>query len=45
MTWLQLIIVLAFIFLGVRLGSIGIGFAGTVGVVVLTLGFAGALWC
>ncbi|WP_422448931.1 MULTISPECIES: anaerobic C4-dicarboxylate transporter [unclassified Endozoicomonas] len=38
MTWLQLIIVLAFIFLGARLGSIGIGFAGAVGVVVLTLG-------
>ncbi|MFK0572950.1 anaerobic C4-dicarboxylate transporter [Endozoicomonas sp.] len=38
MTWLQLGIVLAFIFLGARLGSIGIGFAGAVGVVVLTLG-------
>ncbi|WP_066014457.1 anaerobic C4-dicarboxylate transporter [Endozoicomonas atrinae] len=38
MTGLQLIIVLAFIFLGARLGSIGIGFAGAVGVVVLTLG-------
>ncbi|OED47243.1 C4-dicarboxylate ABC transporter [Endozoicomonas sp. (ex Bugula neritina AB1)] len=39
MVWLQLGVVLAFIFLGARLGSIGIGFAGAVGVGVLTLGF------
>lgn len=38
MAWLQLGIILAFIFLGARLGSISIGFAGAVGVVVLTLG-------
>ncbi len=38
MIWLQLAVVLAFIFLGARLGSIGIGFAGAVGVGVLTLG-------
>ena len=39
MVWLQLAVVLAFIFLGARLGSIGIGFAGAIGVGVLTLGF------
>ena len=39
MVWLQLSVVLAFIFLGARIGSIGIGFAGAVGVGVLTLGF------
>ena len=39
MVWLQLAVVLAFIFFGARLGSIGIGFAGAVGVGVLTLGF------
>ncbi len=38
MVWLQLAVVLAFIFLGARLGSIGIGFAGGVGVLVLSLG-------
>jgi anaerobic C4-dicarboxylate transporter DcuA len=36
---LELIIVLFFIWLGARLGSIGIGFAGGFGVVVLSLGF------
>ena len=36
---LELAIVLAFIWIGARLGSIGIGFAGGAGVVVLTLGF------
>lgn len=39
MVWLQLAVVLAFIFLGARIGSIGIGFAGAVGVGVLTLLF------
>jgi anaerobic C4-dicarboxylate transporter DcuA len=38
--WLiELIVVLIFIFLGARLGSIGIGFAGGFGVLVLSLGF------
>ncbi len=36
---IELIIVLIFIFLGARLGSIGIGFAGGLGVLVLALGF------
>ena len=36
MTWLQLSSVLAFIFMGARLDSIG--FAGAAGVAVLTLG-------
>lgn len=35
----QLIIVLAAIYLGARLGGIGIGFAGGVGTLILTLGF------
>ena len=39
MVWLELCVVLAFIYLGARLGSIGIGFAGAAGVIVLTLGF------
>ncbi len=39
MIWLQLAVVLAFIYLGARLGSIGIGFAGAVGVGVLALVF------
>ncbi len=39
MVWLQLGVVLAFIYLGARLGSIGIGFAGAVGVGVLSLVF------
>lgn len=38
MVWLQLAVVLGAIFLGARIGSIGIGFAGGVGVLVLTLG-------
>jgi anaerobic C4-dicarboxylate transporter DcuA len=36
---IELIIVLFFIWLGARLGSIGIGFAGGFGVLVLSLGF------
>ncbi|PWC15539.1 C4-dicarboxylate ABC transporter [Brenneria roseae subsp. roseae] len=36
---LELIIVLLAIYLGARLGGIGIGFAGGLGVLVLTLGF------
>ncbi|MGB0360489.1 MAG: anaerobic C4-dicarboxylate transporter [Endozoicomonas sp.] len=39
MLWLELCVVLGFIYLGARLGSIGIGFAGAAGVIVLTLGF------
>lgn len=35
----ELIVVLAAIYLGARLGGIGIGFAGGVGMLVLTLGF------
>ncbi|MCX8958308.1 anaerobic C4-dicarboxylate transporter [Erwinia psidii] len=35
----QLIIVLAAIYLGARLGGIGIGFAGGMGTLILTLGF------
>lgn len=35
----ELIVVLFFIWLGARLGSIGIGFAGGLGVLVLSLGF------
>ncbi|MDD7805012.1 MAG: anaerobic C4-dicarboxylate transporter [Endozoicomonas sp. (ex Botrylloides leachii)] len=38
MPWLQLAVVLLFIFLGARLGSIGIGFAGGAGVLVLCSG-------
>ncbi|MGI9274011.1 MAG: anaerobic C4-dicarboxylate transporter [Endozoicomonas sp.] len=38
MVWVQLAVVLGAIFLGSRLGSIGIGFAGAMGVLVLTLG-------
>lgn len=37
MIWLHLIVVLLFIFLGTRLGGIGIGFMGGMGVVVLAL--------
>lgn len=37
MIWLHFFIVLVFIFLGTRLGGIGIGFAGGLGVVVLAL--------
>ena len=36
---IELLVVLLFIFLGARLGSIGIGFAGGLGVLVLALGF------
>ncbi len=39
MIFAQLAIVLLFIFVGARFGSIGIGFAGAAGVLVLTLGF------
>lgn len=35
----ELIVVLAAIYLGARLGGIGIGFAGGVGMLILTLGF------
>ena len=38
MLWLEVIVVLAAIFFGARLGSIGIGYAGGLGVLVLTLG-------
>ncbi|WP_062260348.1 anaerobic C4-dicarboxylate transporter [Endozoicomonas arenosclerae] len=38
MLWVQLAVVLGAIFLGARLGSIGVGFAGGMGVLVLTLG-------
>ena len=37
MIWLQFLVVLFFIFLGTRLGGIGIGFAGGLGVVALAL--------
>lgn len=37
MIWLHLLVVLLFIFLGTRLGGIGIGFAGGLGVVALAL--------
>jgi anaerobic C4-dicarboxylate transporter DcuA len=39
MWMLELLVVLLFIYLGARLGSIGIGFAGGLGVLVLALGF------
>ncbi|SUB18811.1 anaerobic C4-dicarboxylate transporter [Pantoea agglomerans] len=35
----ELLIVLMAIWLGARLGGIGIGFAGGMGVLILTLGF------
>lgn len=38
-TLLQFVVVLAAIFLGVRLGGIGIGYVGGAGVLVLGLGF------
>lgn len=38
MLWLEVIVVLGAIFFGARLGSIGIGYAGGLGVLVLTLG-------
>ncbi|WP_305416886.1 anaerobic C4-dicarboxylate transporter [Photobacterium leiognathi] len=37
MTGIELFVVLAFIFLGARIGGIGIGFAGGAGVIVLSL--------
>lgn len=37
MIWLQFAVVLAFIFIGARIGSMGIAFAGGAGVVVLSL--------
>ncbi|MFT3944940.1 MAG: anaerobic C4-dicarboxylate transporter [Ancrocorticia sp.] len=37
MIWLQFAVVLLFIFIGARIGSIGIGFAGGAGVIVLGL--------
>ncbi len=39
MIWIELLVVLFFIFLGSKLGGIGIGYAGGAGVVVLTLIF------
>ena len=39
MLGLEILVVLGAIFLGARLGGIGIGFAGGLGVLVLTLGF------
>ena len=38
MVWVQLVVVLLCIYLGSRLGSIGVGFAGAIGVLILTLG-------
>ena len=37
MLWLQLLTVLIFIFIGARLGGIGIGYAGGAGVIVLSI--------
>ncbi len=39
MIWIELFIVLLFIFLGSKMGGIGIGYAGGARVVVLTLIF------
>lgn len=39
MIWIELIVVLLFIFLGSKMGGIGIGYAGGAGVIVLTLIF------
>lgn len=39
MIWIELLVVLAFIFIGAKMGGIGIGYAGGAGVVVLTLIF------
>ncbi len=39
MIWIELLVVLFFIFLGSKMGGIGIGYAGGAGVVVLTLFF------
>ncbi len=38
MLWLEIIVVLGAIYFGARLGSIGIGYAGGIGVLILTLG-------
>ena len=35
--WIQFAVVLLFIFIGARIGSIGIGFAGGAGVIILGL--------
>ena len=39
MIWIEFLVVLLFIFLGAKMGGIGIGYAGGAGVVVLTLIF------
>ncbi|MDY0078594.1 MAG: anaerobic C4-dicarboxylate transporter [Bacteroidales bacterium] len=39
MIWIELLIVLLFIFIGARIGGIAIGYAGGAGVIVLTMGF------
>lgn len=39
MIWIELFIVLLFIFIGARIGGIAIGYAGGAGVIVLTMGF------
>ncbi|SQI39044.1 Anaerobic C4-dicarboxylate transporter DcuA [Leminorella richardii] len=39
MVWLEIIVVLGAIFFGIRLGGIGIGLCGGLGLAVLTLGF------
>lgn len=39
MIWIELLVVLFFIFLGSKMGGIGIGYAGGAGVVILTLIF------
>lgn len=39
MIWIEFLIVLLFIFIGARMGGIGIGFAGGAGVIVLTMVF------
>ncbi|NCB61034.1 MAG: anaerobic C4-dicarboxylate transporter, partial [Gammaproteobacteria bacterium] len=39
MVWLEIIVVLGAIFFGIRLGGIGIGLCGGLGLAILTLGF------
>ena len=39
MLWLEIIVVLGAIFFGIRLGGIGIGLCGGLGLAILTLGF------
>lgn len=39
MVWLEIIVVLGAIFFGIRLGRIGIGLCGGLGLAILTLGF------